>query len=135
MSPETVSTTTKQATGPNADIIKRMFEAGESMNVHNFVKFYNDDAYYQFSNFPVAYGPQGIVNASTTFLEKVGAIKHNIINLWEIDQNTLVCEMTVTYTRKDGEVHTLPCCDTIRIKNGKVQELRIYMDISPVLGH
>jgi hypothetical protein len=46
-----------------------------------------------------------------------------------------VCEMTVTYTRKDGEVHTLPACDTIRIQNGKVQELRIYMDISPVLGH
>lgn len=135
MTPEAAATTAGQSVGKNADVVRRMFEAGESMNVHNFVKFYNDDALYQFSNFPIAYGPPGIINASTEFLQKVAAVKHNILNLWEIDSETVVCEMTVTYTRKDGEVHTLPVCDTIRIKNGKVQELRIYMDITPVLGH
>ena len=51
----------------------RMFQAGESMNVENFVKFYTDDALYQFSNFPVAYGPQGIRDSSVAFLEKVAS--------------------------------------------------------------
>lgn len=118
--------------GTNTEIIKRMFQAGESMNVNNFVKFYNDDAIYQFGNFPVAHGPEGIINSSGTFIEKVGACLHNVENIWEIDPETAVVEMTVTYTRKDGRVHTLPCCDTIRFKNGKVQELRIFMDIMPV---
>jgi ketosteroid isomerase-like protein len=51
-----------------------------------------------------------------------------------VDDSTLVCEMTVTYYRHDGKEFTLPCSDTIRVKNGKVQELRIYMDIGPVLA-
>ncbi|MCW5977358.1 MAG: nuclear transport factor 2 family protein [Bryobacteraceae bacterium] len=125
---------TQYVPGTNTDIIRRMFLAGESMQVENFVKYFNDDAVYQFSNFPISYGPQGIINSSGTFLEKVAACVHNVENIWEIDSETAVVEMTVTYTRKDGRVHTLPCADTVRIKNGKVQELRIFMDISPVFA-
>ena len=31
--------------GPNTELVRRMFEAGESMNVNNFAKFYADDAH------------------------------------------------------------------------------------------
>ncbi|HSA61033.1 MAG TPA: nuclear transport factor 2 family protein [Nitrospiraceae bacterium] len=126
--------TATKSSGKNSELVRKMFEAGESMNVHNFVKFYNDDALYQFSNFPVAHGPQGIVDASQGFLSKVAKVVHHIKNLWEIDDENAVCEMTVTYTRHDGKAFTLPCCDTIVFKNGKVQELRIYMDITPVFA-
>jgi len=115
-------------------LVREMFLAGESMHVENFVKSYNDDALYQFSNFPIVYGPQGIIDSSQGFLAKVKYCVHHIRNLWEVDDSTLVCEMTVTYHRHDGKEFTLPCSDTIRVKNGKVQELRIYMDIGPVLA-
>jgi predicted ester cyclase len=124
----------KKTEGANAELVRQMFLAGESMHVENFVKFYNDDALYQFSNFPVAYGPQGIINASQAFLATVAEVKHHIVNLWEIDHENLVCEMTVSYKRHDGKSFTLPCCDTIQIKNGNVQALRIYMDITPVFA-
>ncbi|WP_244887744.1 nuclear transport factor 2 family protein [Anabaena cylindrica] len=114
-----------------SDIVRRMFEAGESMNVENFVKFYTEDAHYQFSNFPVAYGPQGIKDTSVGFLQTVAKVYHHITNIWE-QGDTVICEMEVTYIRHDGKVFKLPCCDTIVFKGDKVQELRIYMDISPV---
>jgi SnoaL-like domain/Domain of unknown function (DUF1857) len=117
--------------GERTELIKRMFAAGESMNVENFVKFYTEDALYQFSNFPIAYGPQGIRDASGDFLKVVAAVYHNIKSIWE-NGDTLICEMEVTYTRKDGRIFTLPCCDTIRLNGDLVQELRIYMDITPV---
>ncbi|MBW4561835.1 MAG: nuclear transport factor 2 family protein [Mojavia pulchra JT2-VF2] len=117
--------------GTKSEIVRRMFEAGESMNVDNFVKFYTDDAHYQFSNFPVAYGPQGIKETSVGFLQKVAKVYHHITNIWE-QGDTVICEMEVTYIRHDGKVFRLPCCDTIVFKGDKVQELRIYMDISPV---
>jgi ketosteroid isomerase-like protein len=120
--------------GANAQLVRRMFEAGESMNVNNFVKFYADNAHYQFSNFPVAYGPQGIANNSQGFLQKVKKVVHNIENIWEIDNEIVVVEMTVRYDRHDGKSFTLPCCDTIRIRDGKVQSLKIFMDITPVFG-
>ncbi|BAY13236.1 nuclear transport factor 2 family protein [Calothrix sp. NIES-2098] len=117
--------------GTKSEIVRRMFEAGESMNVENFVKFYTEDAHYQFSNFPVAYGPQGIRESSTDFLNTVAQCYHHIKNMWE-QGDTVICEMEVTYIRHDGKVFRLPCCDTIIFKGDKVQELRIYMDISPV---
>lgn len=120
--------------GANSQLVRQMFLAGESMNVNNFAAFYADDAWYQFSNFPVARGPQGIVNASGAFLEKVKKVVHHIENMWEVDEETVVCEMTVTYERYDGKSFTLPCCDTIKIRNGKVQMLKIYMDIGPVFA-
>jgi ketosteroid isomerase-like protein len=42
--------------------------------------------------------------------------------------------MTVKYDRHDGKSFTLPCCDTIRIRDGKVQSLKIFMDITPVFA-
>lgn len=125
---------TTQPMSKNSQLVREMFLAGESMHVENFVKSYNDNALYQFSNFPVVYGPQGIIDASGGFLAKVKYCVHHIRHLWEMDDETLVCEMTVTYHRHDGKEFTLPCSDTIRVKNGKVQELRIYMDIGPVLA-
>jgi hypothetical protein len=125
---------TSQPMSKNSQLVREMFLAGESMHVENFVKSYNDNALYQFSNFPVVYGPQGIIDASGGFLAQVKWCVHHIQRLWEVDDETLVCEMTVTYHRHDGKEFTLPCSDTIRVKNGKVQELRIYMDIGPVLA-
>ncbi|MGF2039718.1 MAG: nuclear transport factor 2 family protein [Nostoc sp. CmiVER01] len=113
------------------EIVRQMFQAGESMNVNNFVEFYTDDCLYQFSNFPIAYGHQGIKDNSIAFLNTVAKVYHHIKNMWEIG-NTVICEMDVTYIRHDGKVFTLPCCDTIIFKGDKVQELRIYMNIDPV---
>jgi predicted SnoaL-like aldol condensation-catalyzing enzyme len=115
------------------NLIRRMFTAGESMKVEHFASFFGDEARYQFGNFPPAYGPRGIIDSSQDFLKKVQAINHRIQNMWQVSDGTVVCEMNVTYSRRDGQSYTLPCCDTIRIQDGKVQELCIYMDIEPVL--
>jgi SnoaL-like protein/acetylaranotin biosynthesis cluster protein L len=126
---------TDKPMSPNQRLIREMFLTGESMHVENFVKFYHDDARYQFSIFPVAYGPQGIIDASTAFLATVKYCVHHIKNLWEVDNETLVCEMMCDYIRKkDLKKFTLPCCDTIRIRNGKVASLDIYMDIRDVFA-
>jgi hypothetical protein len=120
--------------GANTQLVRQMFLAGESMNVNNFAAFYAEGALYQFGNFPVAHGPQGIVDASQGFIQKVKKVLHHIDNIWEIDDETLVVEMTVTYDRFDGKSFTLPCCDTVRVRDGKVQSLKIFMDITPVFG-
>jgi hypothetical protein len=126
--------------GSKVDIIKKMFLAGESINVDNFVKFYTDDALYQFSNFPIVYGPEGIRKSSGSFedkgsfLGKVEGVHHHLKNVWEVEEDTLVVNMDVTYVRHDGQVFTLPCCDIIRFEGNKVKELRIFMAISSVLA-
>jgi ketosteroid isomerase-like protein len=123
----------KKLPGINTRITRKMLKAGESMNVENFAKFYTKDTLYQFSNFPVAYGLQGICDSLQLFLDKVEAVYHDIRAIWEQD-NTVICQMDVTYIRHDGKVFTLPCCDTIRFAGDKIQELRIYIDITPIFS-
>ena len=38
--------------GANSQLVRRMFEAGESMNVNNFAAFYGDDATLSIRQFP-----------------------------------------------------------------------------------
>jgi hypothetical protein len=83
--------------GEKVEILKRLFVAGESMNLDNFVEFFTDDAVYQFSNFPVVYGPQGIRAASLAFLQKVEGLHHHIENVWEMEDGSAVCELQTTY--------------------------------------
>jgi hypothetical protein len=126
--------------GERVDIVKQLFLAGEAMNVDNFVKFFTADALYQFGNAAPVHGPEGIRKSSGSFqdkgsfLGKVEGLHHHIKNVWEVAPDALVVEMDVTYVRHDGRVITLPCCDVIRFSGDQVAELRIHMDISPVLG-
>lgn len=118
--------------GKKVEILKKLFLTGESMNLDNFVKFFTDDALYQFGNSPIVYGPEGIKQPSRDFLQKVEGVHHHLKNIWEVADNQIVVEMEVTYIRQDGKVFTLPCCDIIRLDSDKVQAMQIFMDISPV---
>ncbi|MBH8572374.1 nuclear transport factor 2 family protein [Nostocaceae cyanobacterium CENA369] len=118
--------------GKKVDILKKLFLAGESMNLDKFVQFFTDDAIYQFSNLPIVYGPEGIRDSSIDFLKKVEGLHHHIKNIWELKNELLICEIEVTYIRHDGKVFTLPCSDIIRFTGDKIQEMLIYMNIFPV---
>ncbi|NTU50770.1 MAG: nuclear transport factor 2 family protein [Desulfobulbaceae bacterium] len=120
--------------GEKIDIVKKMFLAGEALNVDNFIKFFTDDCYYQFGNFPPARSPQEIASSSTGFIEKCEGLHHHIVGIWEASDGTLFCEMEVTYINHAGKVVTLPCCDIIRFEGDKVKELKIFMDINPLFN-
>ncbi len=120
--------------GEKVEVLKRLFLAGESMDLDNFVTFFTEDALYYFGNGPAVYGPEGIKGPSLDFLKKVEGIHHHLKQILEIEENTLVVEMEVTYIRHDGKVFTLPCCDIIRLRGDKVSSMQIFMDISPVFN-
>jgi len=120
--------------GEKTETIKRLFLAGETMNVENFGRHFAPNALYQFGNFPVVFGKEGISGASDGFLAKVEGVHHHLKNIWEVEEDTLVVEMDVTYIRHDGQVVTLPCCDIVKLSGEQIKELKIFMDINPALA-
>jgi ketosteroid isomerase-like protein len=52
---------------------------------------------------------------------------------WE-SGDTVVCEMEITYTRLDGRKVTVPCCDVFRISGDEIQEMRVFVDTTPVFS-
>lgn len=121
--------------GELAALIQKVFEAGEAMDVERFSGRFTEDTLYQFGNEPIVRGRQGIKEADSiaAFNKTVKSIKHDIKGMWEVGQ-LLIVEMEVTYVRRDGKSFTLPACDTVRFEGDFVKEMRIYMDIGPVLA-
>ena len=111
---------------------KRLFAAGESMQVERFAAHFSDECLYKFANNSAAHTPQEIINSSEEFLKRVTSVEHNIVNHHE-SGGRLYLQMEISYTCANGAQHTLPCCDALEFDDdGKVKELRIFMDISPV---
>jgi limonene-1,2-epoxide hydrolase len=50
------------------------------------------------------------------------------------DDNTIVCEGEVTYTRHDGSKITLPFANVFEVKNELITLYRIYIDIGPLFA-
>ena len=116
----------------NLEQAKRLFTIGETMQVERFAELFADSCLYKFANNSAAHSPQEIIDSSEEFLKRVTAVKHNILTHHE-SSGRLYLEMEIIYTCINGSQHSLPCCDVLEFnEEGKVTELRIYMDISPV---
>jgi ketosteroid isomerase-like protein len=48
------------------------------------------------------------------------------------DANAAIVEFDVHYTRHDGNLVTLPCCNVFRLRDGLIAEYRSYIDATPV---
>ena len=48
------------------------------------------------------------------------------------DGDLVAVEFDVHYTRHDGQVVTIPCCNVFRLRDGLIAEYRSYVDATPV---
>jgi hypothetical protein len=118
--------------GEHVDTLKKLFLAGEALNVNNFIKFFADECYYQFGNFPPAKTPQEIKAASQGFIESCEGLHHRILNISIPSEDTVLVEMVVTYISHSGKIVTLPCFDIVKYEGALIKELKIFMDINPL---
>src|SRR5207249_6548157 len=69
-------------------------------------------------------------------LSVVPGISHDLTTVWTVHDPdpAVICEMSVTYERHDGSRLTLPCLNVFRLRDGRIADYRIYMDINPVFA-
>jgi ketosteroid isomerase-like protein len=120
-----------RSSGAGVELIERMFRAGKSLD--DYVSFFAEDALYRFANYPPIRGRSAIREAATNFRQRVHGVSHAMQGTWE-SGDTVVFEMDITYTRLDGREVTVPCCDVFRISGDKIQEMRVFVDVTPVFS-
>ena len=116
-----------------SDLVKRMFAAAEANDVDTYVSYFTKDAVYKVGNFDPVIGPEGIRQFATPVLQTFSKVTHDIKNMWEVG-DTVIIELEVTYTRKDGKVTKLPCMDIIRFEGDKTKSLQAFLDVSPAFS-
>ena len=120
--------------GTNSDKIKSLIGLFEQMNVDRALTYFNEGAYYRFGNYPPAIGKKAIEQATkASHLDQIKGIKFEIEDIWERG-DSVICKMQIHYTRIDDSVLTLPCTDVFLLKDGLVQEMKVYMDANPLFA-
>ena len=117
---------------PNEELALRLFARGEAFDAEGFATFFHDEPVYQFGNFDACLDRVAIITSAQNFFSQISAVYHDIKTLRAIDSLVLV-EMDVQYWRLDGSLVVLPCADIFRVEDGQFRELRIFMDVNPVL--
>jgi ketosteroid isomerase-like protein len=114
-----------------AEYAKDLFAALDAGDVPALSAFMTDDVRLRLGNSDWVEGKAAFVAESERFNASIARIRHNILNVWA-EEDVLIVELEVEYTRHDGGELTLPCCNVFRLRDGAVADYRVYMDIAPV---
>ena len=109
----------------------KLFASIDAMDTEGFLGFIAPDAEFRFGSTPPVKGHDGIRAAVEGFFSSFAALSHNLQRV-VADDNGVVCEGEVTYTRHDGSNITLPFCNVFDVDDGLISLYRIYIDVAPL---
>ena len=109
----------------------KLFVSIDSMDMEGFLGFIAADAEFRFGSAPPVQGRAGIRSAVEGFFSSIAAVRHDLKRIVAQD-DTVVCEGEVTYTRHDGSGITLPFCNVFETDDGLISVYRVYIDIAPL---
>jgi ketosteroid isomerase-like protein len=111
--------------------VRAIFEAFDAKDVSALAAFMTDDVRLRLGNVETVQGRSAFVEAVNAFVASVAGFRHDVIDVWS-DGDTLIAELDVHYTRRDGREVSVPGCNVFRLRDGSVADYRTYMDVTPV---
>ncbi len=112
---------------------RKLFASIDAMDTESFLGFIAEDCTFRFGSSPLVAGREGIGSSVNDFFSMFAALRHDLARI-VADDNTVVCEGEVTYTRHDGSKITLPFCNVFEADAGLISLYRIYIDIAPLFA-
>jgi limonene-1,2-epoxide hydrolase len=111
----------------------KLFASIDAMETESFVGFIAEDCTFRYGSSPPVTGRDGIRASVNDFFSMFAALRHDLTRT-VLDDNAIVCEGEVTYTRHDGSQITLPFCNVFEVEAGLISVYRIYIDSSPLFA-
>ena len=110
-----------------------LFISIDAKDTPRFLTFLTDDAEFIFGNAPPAAGKPAIGAAVAGFFGTIRASRHDVAHTW-IQPGHVICQGNVTYTRHDGSNITLPFVNILGMRDGLIDDYRIYIDATPLFA-
>lgn len=114
-----------------AEQVREIFSAFDAKDVAALAAMVTDDVRLRLGNAATVEGKSAFLDAVHAFYGSVAQFQHHVMSVWS-DDDALIAELEVHYTRLDGGEITLPCCNVFRLRNGSIADYRSYIDIAPV---
>lgn len=112
---------------------EKLFASIDAMDTESFLSFIRKDGTFRFGSSPPVTGHAAIRAAVGDFFASFAALKHDL-QRQVADDNVVVCEGEVTYTRHDGINITLPFANIFEIDGGLISHYRVYIDVGPLFA-
>lgn len=113
------------------DLFQDLFASIDTMDTERFLGFIAEDATFRFGSAAPVKGHAAIRAAVEDFFASFAKLRH-VLTRQVVDNNTVVCEGEVTYTRHDRTIITLPFANIFELDDGRISLYHIYIDISPL---
>jgi ketosteroid isomerase-like protein len=111
--------------------LRSLFAVIDAKDTERFLSFLTDEATFRFGSAAAVQGRNAIRAAVEGFFESIAAC-HHVISRVVADDDVLVSEGEVTYTRHDGTQVTLPFANIFELEGGIISSYKIYVDAGPL---
>jgi len=110
-----------------------LFADIDSMQPDRFAQHLSPDAAMRFGNAPPVHGRNAIRDAWASFCQTLDGVQHDVVEQWDAGDATIV-EASVTYTREDRSVVTVPVVTIYRAADELIDADRIFIDLAPLFA-
>lgn len=119
------------ADDPRLEQVRQMTLALDAGDADAFSAHFTAGARFRFGNAPAVFGRDEVRAAVAAALDPIAKMRHSIVGVWGED-DVVVAEFAIDFTRPDGDVITLPCASIMRHEGNLVRDYRVNMDMAPV---
>ncbi len=113
------------------DRTTEVFADVDRMDAKAFASHLAEDCLLRFGNADEVVGRGAIEEAIAGFFTTINGISHQLVNVWDVDDTTII-QLEATYTRKDDRKVTIPAVAVWRRGDELIDDYRIYVDQAPV---
>ncbi len=122
------------ASTKNIDLVRTLIRAVDDAD-HNAIAARTwTDVHFRFGNAAPTSTQSDLLAAAESFRVAIADLRHTVLDIWEVNDGTVIATMDVYYRRLDGRELTLPCCNVFRVRDGLIDTYLIYMDVNPVFA-
>jgi len=108
-----------------------LFAAIDAKDTERFLGFLTDEASFRFGSELAVQGKEAIHSAVGGFFSSIADLRHDLARSVAED-DVVICEGEVTYTRHDSTRITLPFVTVLEFDDEWISDYKIYMDVGPL---
>jgi hypothetical protein len=124
-----------KASPETAEWVRSYYRLMDEDRLDECEQFFTPDAEIKIAHHPAMAGWAAIDRSMRAGLSVVGHIDHEVINVWQADDATLIFEVVAHYTLKDDRKTDVPGVVIAELQDGKFHRQRIGADLSAVYGN
>jgi len=109
------------------------FSDVDSGDIPRMAAWFAPDITMRFGNWPPVIGHEAVTSSLSAFLGSIRSVQHTL-GLSHPCEDSVIVEAEVSYTIEADSVVTLPSATFLRRGSAGITELRIYLDVTPLLA-